>query len=228
MEGDPHAVIEGMIIGAYAIGALRGYIYVRHEYPLAVKRLHKAVEQAREFGFLGTKILGSDFNFDIKISQGAGAFVCGEETALIASIEGNIGEPMPRPPYPAQAGLFGLPTVINNVETWANVPEIINMGADWFAAMGTEKSKGTKIFSLVGAVNNTGLVEVPMGTTLRRIIFDMGGGIPHNREFKAVQTGGPSGRLYPQPVSGSARGLRQPAAGRLHHGLRRHDRHGQP
>ena len=197
MEGDPHAVIEGMIVGAYAIGAMRGYIYVRHEYPLAVKRLHKAVEQAREFGFLGNKILRSNFNFDIKIAQGAGAFVCGEETALIASIEGKIGEPMPRPPYPVQAGLFGMPTVINNVETWANVPEIINMGAEWFAAMGTEKSKGSKVFSLVGAVNNTGLVEVPMGTTLRQIIFDMGGGIPHDREFKAVQTGGPSGGCIP-------------------------------
>ncbi|MBM4288577.1 MAG: NADH-quinone oxidoreductase subunit F, partial [Deltaproteobacteria bacterium] len=152
MEGDPHAVIEGMIVGAYAIGALRGYIYVRHEYPLAVKRLQKALEQVREFGFLGTKILRSNFSFDIKISQGAGAFVCGEETALIASIEGKIGEPMPRPPYPVQAGLFGLPTVINNVETLANVPEIINMGPEWFAAMGTDNSKGTKVFSLVGAV----------------------------------------------------------------------------
>ena len=228
MEGDPHAVIEGMIIGAYAIGALRGYIYVRHEYPLAVKRLQKAVEQAREFGFLGTKILRSDFNFDIKISQGAGAFVCGEETALIASIEGQIGEPMPRPPYPVQAGLFGLPTVINNVETWANVPEIINMGADWFAAMGTEKSKGTKIFSLVGAVNNTGLVEVPMGTTLRQIIFDMGGGIRPRPGVQSRPDRRPLRRLYPQPVPGPARGLRQPAAGRLHHGFRRHDRHGQP
>jgi NADH:ubiquinone oxidoreductase subunit F (NADH-binding)/(2Fe-2S) ferredoxin/Pyruvate/2-oxoacid:ferredoxin oxidoreductase delta subunit len=197
MEGDPHAVIEGMIVGAYAIGALRGYIYVRHEYPLAVKRLQKAIDQAREFGLLGSNILRSKFSFDIKISQGAGAFVCGEETALIASIEGKIGEPMPRPPYPVQAGLFGLPTVINNVETWANVPEIINMGPEWFAALGTEKSKGSKVFSLVGAVNNTGLVEVPMGTSLRQIIFDLGGGIAHNREFKAVQTGGPSGGCIP-------------------------------
>ena len=197
MEGDPHAVIEGMMIGAYAIGALRGYIYVRHEYPLAVKRLQKAIEQAREYGLLGTNILRSKFSFDIKISQGAGAFVCGEETALIASIEGKIGEPMPRPPYPVQEGLFGLPTVINNVETWANVPEIINMGPEWFAAMGTEQSKGTKVFSLVGAVNNTGLVEVPMGTTLRQIIFGMGGGLPQQREFKAVQTGGPSGGCIP-------------------------------
>ncbi|AEB09208.1 NADH-quinone oxidoreductase subunit NuoF [Desulfobacca acetoxidans] len=198
MEGDPHAVIEGLIVGAYAIGALKGYIYVRHEYPLAVKRLTRAVEQARDFGFLGTNILRSKFSFDIKISQGAGAFVCGEETALIASIEGRIGEPMPRPPYPIQAGLFGLPTVINNVETLANIPEIINLGAEHFAALGTEKSKGTKVFSLVGAVNNTGLLEVPMGTSLRHIVYDLGGGIPGNHEFKAVQTGGPSGGCIPK------------------------------
>ncbi len=198
MEGDPHAVIEGMIVGAYAIGARQGYIYVRHEYPLAVKRLRLALEQAREAGFLGKNILRSGFDFDIRISQGSGAFVCGEETSLIASIEGFIGEPTPRPPYPAQSGLFGMPTVINNVETWANVPEIINMGADWYAAIGTEKSKGTKVFSLVGAVNHTGLVEVPMGTTLRRIIFDLGGGVPGGREFKAVQTGGPSGGCIPK------------------------------
>ena len=198
MEGDPHAVIEGMLVGAYAIGARQGHIYVRHEYPLAVRRLKLAIEQAREVGFLGKNILRSKFDFDIKISQGSGAFVCGEETALIASIEGFIGEPMPRPPYPAQSGLFGLPTVINNVETWANVPEIINMGADWYAAQGTEKSKGTKVFSLVGAVNHTGLVEVPMGTTLRQIIFDLGGGIPGGGDFKAVQTGGPSGGCIPK------------------------------
>ena len=198
MEGDPHAVIEGMIVGAYAIGARQGYIYVRHEYPLAVKRLKLAIEQAREFGFLGDNILRSKFSFDLKINQGAGAFVCGEETALMASIEGHIGEPSPRPPYPAQAGLFGLPTIINNVETWANVPEIINMGADWYAGLGTENSKGTKVFSLVGAVNNTGLVEVPMGMTLRQIIFDLGGGIHGERPFKAVQTGGPSGGCIPE------------------------------
>jgi len=186
-----------MIIGAYAIGAQRGYIYVRHEYPLAVKRLALAIDQAREVGFLGPNILRSGFGFDIKISRGAGAFVCGEETALIASVEGFIGEPSPRPPYPAQEGLFGKPTVINNVETWANVPEIINLGADWFAAIGTEKSKGTKVFSLVGAVNHTGLVEVPMGTTLRQMIFDLGGGLRPGREFKAVQTGGPSGGCIP-------------------------------
>ncbi len=198
MEGDPHAVIEGMIVGAYAIGARQGHIYVRHEYPLAVKRLQLAIKQAREAGFLGKNILRSRFDFDLKISQGSGAFVCGEETALIASIEGFIGEPTPRPPYPAQSGLFGLPTVINNVETWANVPEIINMGADWYAAIGTDKSKGTKVFSLVGAVNHTGLVEVPMGMTLRRIILDLGGGIPGGGEFKAVQTGGPSGGCIPK------------------------------
>jgi NADH-quinone oxidoreductase subunit F len=197
MEGDPHAIIDGMIVGAYAIGARQGHIYVRHEYPLAVKRLKLAIDQAREAGFLGNNILRSGFNFDIKVSQGSGAFVCGEETALIASIEGFIGEPMPRPPYPAQSGLFGLPTVINNVETWANVPEIINMGGDWYTGIGTEKSKGTKVFSLVGAVNHTGLVEVPMGTTLRQIIYDLGGGIPDGKEFKAVQTGGPSGGCIP-------------------------------
>ena len=198
MEGDPHAVIEGMLIGAYAIGARQGYIYVRHEYPLAVKRLKLAIDQAREFGFLGNNILRSKFSFDLKINQGAGAFVCGEETALMASIEGFIGEPHPRPPYPAQAGLFGLPTIINNVETWANVPEIINMGPEWYAGLGTKSSSGTKVFSLVGAVNNTGLVEVPMGMTLRQIIFELGGGIPGDRPFKAVQTGGPSGGCIPE------------------------------
>ncbi len=197
MEGDPHAVLEGMIIGGYAIGARKGIIYVRHEYPLAVTRLQAAIGQARESGLLGKNILRSGFDFDIKIVRGAGAFVCGEETALIASIEGFIGEPTPRPPYPAQSGLFGQPTVINNVETWANVPEIINLGAPWFAAIGTENSKGTKVFSLVGAVNQTGLVEVPMGTTLRQIVYDLGGGIRGGGEFKAVQTGGPSGGCIP-------------------------------
>ncbi len=197
MEGDPHAVLEGMIIGAFAIGASKGYIYVRHEYPLAVSRLQLAIEQARESGFLGKNILRSGFDFDIKISRGAGAFVCGEETALIHSMEGNIGEPSPRPPYPAQAGLFGKPTVINNVETWANVPEIINLGPEWYAGIGTEKSKGTKVFSLVGAVNQTGLVEVPMGTTLRQIVYGLGDGLRQDREFKAVQTGGPSGGCIP-------------------------------
>jgi NADH:ubiquinone oxidoreductase subunit F (NADH-binding)/(2Fe-2S) ferredoxin/Pyruvate/2-oxoacid:ferredoxin oxidoreductase delta subunit len=198
MEGDPHAVLEGMIIGGYAIGAGPGYIYVRHEYPLAVKRLTLAINQARDAGLLGANILGSGFNFDVKISKGAGAFVCGEETALIASVEGNIGEPHPRPPYPAVAGLWGKPTVINNVETWANVPMIISNGPAWFAAIGTENSKGTKVFSLVGAVNNTGLVEVPMGTTLRQMVYELGGGIRGNGEFKAVQTGGPSGGCIPK------------------------------
>ncbi len=198
MEGNPHAVLEGMISGAYAIGAHQGFIYVRHEYPLAVKRLSMAIDQARQCGLLGASILGSGFAFEVKISKGAGAFVCGEETALIRSVEGDIGEPVPRPPYPAQHGLWSKPTVINNVETWANVPEIINRGADWFAGMGTEKSKGTKVFSLVGAVNHTGLVEVPMGTTLRQIVFDLGGGIRDGGEFKAVQTGGPSGGCIPK------------------------------
>jgi NADH-quinone oxidoreductase subunit F len=198
MEGDPHAILEGMLIGAYAIGAPKGYIYVRHEYPLALKHLSLAIDQARKSGLLGPNIMRSGFGFDLRISRGAGAFVCGEETALIASVEGNIGEPSPRPPYPAQAGLWGQPTVINNVETWANIPEIINMGPEWFAAIGTEKSKGTKVFSLVGAVNQTGLVEVPMGTTLRRIIYELGGGLRPGREFKAVQTGGPSGGCIPQ------------------------------
>jgi NADH:ubiquinone oxidoreductase subunit F (NADH-binding)/(2Fe-2S) ferredoxin/ferredoxin len=198
MEGDPHAVLEGMLIGGFAIGASQGFIYVRHEYPLAVKRLNKAIEQARKAGLLGDNILGSGFGFDIKISKGAGAFVCGEETALIASMEGNIGEPHPRPPYPAVAGLWGQPTVINNVETWANVPAIMNNGPEWFAGIGTETSKGTKVFSLVGAVNNTGLVEVPMGTTLQQMVFDLGGGIRGGGEFKAVQTGGPSGGCIPK------------------------------
>ena len=198
MEGDPHAVLEGMIIGGYAIGANQGYIYVRHEYPLAVKRLALAIDQAREAGLLGANLLGSGFSFDVKISKGAGAFVCGEETALIASMEGDIGEPHPRPPYPAVAGLWGKPTVINNVETWANIPAIMSHGPEWYAAIGTENSKGTKVFSLVGAVNNTGLVEVPMGTTLKQMVFDLGGGIRNGGEFKAVQTGGPSGGCIPK------------------------------
>jgi len=198
MEGDPHAVLEGMIIGGYAIGANQGFIYVRHEYPLAVKRLSLAIDQARASGLLGADLLGSGFNFDVKISKGAGAFVCGEETALIASMEGNIGEPRNRPPFPAQHGLWGKPTVINNVESWANVPEIINQGPEWYAAIGTDKSKGTKVFSLVGAVNNTGLVEVPMGTTLRQMVYELGGGIRGGGDFKAVQTGGPSGGCIPK------------------------------
>jgi NADH-quinone oxidoreductase subunit F len=198
LEGNPHLVLEGMIIGAYAIGATEGVIYVRNEYPLAVKNVSIALEQAREKGFLGRNILGSKFSFDIKPVRGAGAFVCGEETALIASIEGQVGRPRSRPPYPAEKGLWGKPTNINNVETWSNIAMIIANGADWFKAIGTAASAGTKIFSLVGKIRNTGLVEVPMGITLREIIYDIGGGIPHDRPFKAVQTGGPSGGCIPR------------------------------
>ncbi len=198
LEGNPHSVIEGMIIGGYAIGATEGIIYVRNEYPLAVKNLETALKQAYKKGFLGLNILGSGFDFDIRMVRGAGAFVCGEETALLASVEGRVGRPRPRPPYPVEKGLWGKPTNINNVETWANVPQIILNGAEWFASIGTKKSKGTKIFSLVGKINNTGLVEVPMGITLREIIFDIGGGIPDNKRFKAVQTGGPSGGCIPE------------------------------
>jgi len=197
IEGDPHTVLEGMIIGAYAIGAHKGYVYIRAEYPLAIKRLEKAIQDARREGFLGENILGSDFSFDIDIRLGAGAFVCGEETALIHSIEGHRGMPRPRPPYPSVSGLFEKPTVINNVETWANVPVIILDGATWFSSIGTEKSKGTKVFALAGKINNTGLVEVPMGTTLREMIYDIGGGIPKDKKFKAIQTGGPSGGCLP-------------------------------
>ncbi|MDP3183265.1 MAG: NADH-quinone oxidoreductase subunit NuoF [Desulfobaccales bacterium] len=197
MEGDPHAVLEGMIIGAYALGAQQGYIYVRLEYPLAVRHLSVAIEQARALGLLGQNILGTGFDFDIKINRGAGAFVCGEETALIASLEGRVGEPKTRPPYPAEKGLWNRPTIINNVETWGNVPQIIEKGADWFAGMGVPHSTGTKIFSLVGKVNNVGLVEVPMGITLGRIVEEIGGGVPGRDEFKAVQTGGPSGGCIP-------------------------------
>ncbi len=198
LEADPHSVIEGMLIGAYAIGAQKGFIYVRKEYPLAVKRIHIALKQAIDYGLLGNNILGTEFNFFIDVVQGAGAFVCGEETAMMAAIEGRVGRPRTRPPYPVEKGLWGKPTNINNVETWANVPVIIMRGADWFSSIGTEKSKGTKIFSLVGKINNTGLVEVPMGITLRKIIYDIGGGIPNNKEFKAVQTGGPSGGCIPK------------------------------
>ncbi|MGB9791563.1 MAG: NADH-quinone oxidoreductase subunit NuoF [Thermacetogeniaceae bacterium] len=197
LEGDPHSVIEGMIIGAYAIGACEGYIYCRAEYPLAIKRLKIAIAQAEELGLLGENILGSGFSFKLHIKEGAGAFVCGEETALMASIEGRRGMPRVRPPYPAQSGLWGKPSNINNVETFANVPVIILRGAEWFASMGTEKSKGTKVFALTGKVNNTGLVEVPMGITLREIIFDIGGGIVGGKKFKGVQIGGPSGGCIP-------------------------------
>jgi len=201
LEGDPQAVIEGMIIGGYAIGASEGYVYCRAEYPLAIKRLEKAIEQARKKGFLGKNILKSGFNFDIKIKQGAGAFVCGEETALIASVEGRRGMPVPRPPFPAQQGLWGKPTIINNVETFANVGNIITRGAKWFAAIGPEGSKGTKVFALAGKVKNTGLVEVPMGTTLRQLIFGPGGGMLHkNIGFKGVQIGGPSGGCLPESL----------------------------
>jgi len=197
LESDPHSVLEGMAIGARAIGANEGYVYVRDEYPLAVKRVNLAIKQAEEYGLLGENILDSGFSFSVKVVRGAGAFVCGEETALMASIEGREGRPRPRPPFPAEKGLWGKPTNINNVETWANVPPIINRGGGWYAQIGTEKSKGTKVFSLVGKVNNTGLIEVPMGTTLREIIFDIGDGIPKGRRFKAVQTGGPSGGCIP-------------------------------
>ena len=197
LEGDPHALLEAMAIAGYAIGADEGWVYVRAEYPIAVKRLNIAIEQAREMGLLGKNIFGTDFSFDIHIRLGAGAFVCGEETALLTSIEGNRGEPRPRPPFPAVKGLWGKPTIINNVETYANIPQIILNGADWFSSMGTEKSKGTKVFALGGKIRNTGLVEVPMGTTLREIVEEIGGGIPNGKHFKAAQTGGPSGGCIP-------------------------------
>ena len=197
MEGDPHSVLEAMAIAGYAIGSEQGYIYVRAEYPIAVKRLRIAIDQAREAGLLGKDIFGTGFNFDIDLRLGSGAFVCGEETALMTSIEGCRGEPRPRPPFPAIKGLFGKPTILNNVETLANVCQIILNGPEWFASMGTEKSKGTKVFALGGKINNTGLVEIPMGTTLREIIYDIGGGIPNGKKFKAAQTGGPSGGCIP-------------------------------
>ncbi len=197
LEGDPHAVIEAMTIAGYTIGAQRGYVYVRAEYPIAVQRLQIALDQAREYGFLGENILGSGFSFDIEIRLGAGAFVCGEETALLTSIEGNRGEPRPRPPFPAVKGLFGKPTVLNNVETYANIPQIIRNGAEWYSSIGTETSKGTKVFALGGKITNVGLVEIPMGTTLREIVEEIGGGIPNGKKFKAAQTGGPSGGCIP-------------------------------
>jgi len=200
MEGNPHAILEGIAIGAYAIGADRGYIYVRFEYPLAIENLQIAIEQAREYGFLGENILGTDFSFDVQISRGAGAFICGESTALMASIEGFSGEPRAKHIHTSEKGVFGKPTNLNNVETWANVPVIINNGWEWFANIGTENSKGTKVFSLVGKVKNTGLVEVPMGMTLRQIIYDIGGGVLGDRKFKAVQTGGPSGGCLPEEL----------------------------
>lgn len=199
-ESDPLSPMEGMIIGGYAIGASHGYIYARSEYPLAIKRMNLAISSAKDYGLLGKNILGTDFSFDLEIRQGSGAFVCGEETSLILSIEGRGPEPVQRPPFPAQSGIWGCPTVINNVETWANIPVIINRGADWFSKIGTEGSKGTKIFSLVGKINNAGLIEVPMGITLKEIVYDIGGGIPDNKKFKAVQTGGPSGGCIPSSM----------------------------
>ena len=197
LEGDPHAVIEAMAIAGYAIGATRGFVYIRAEYPIAVERLQRAIDQAREYGLLGKNIFGTDFEFDMEIKLGAGAFVCGEETALINSIEGNRGEPKPRPPFPAQKGIFGKPTLLNNVETYANIPQIILNGPEFLNTIGTEKSKGTKVFALGGKINNTGLVEVPMGTTLRTVVEEIGGGIPSGKKFKAAQTGGPSGGCIP-------------------------------
>ena len=197
IEGDPHSVLEGMLIAAYATGAKKGYIYIRAEYPLAVKRISKAIEEAKELGLLGENIMGTDFSFDLEIKEGAGAFVCGEETALMESIEGKRGTPRPKPPFPAEKGLWGCPTNINNVETFANVPKIISNGGDWYAQFGTEKSKGTKVFALAGKIRRTGLIEVPMGITLREVIFEVGGGIANDAKFKAVQIGGPSGGCIP-------------------------------
>jgi len=198
LESDPHRVLEGMIIAGFAVGATRGYIYVRAEYPLAVKRFTTAIRDARRLGFLGSQICNTQFSFDVDVRIGGGAFVCGEETALIASIEGKRGTPRPRPPYPAQSGLWGMPTLINNVETFANIPAILRRGAEWYASIGTAKSKGTKVFALSGKVRNVGLIEVPMGMTLRQIIFEIGGGVPEGHKFKAVQTGGPSGGCIPE------------------------------
>lgn len=203
LEGDPHAVIEAMAIGGYAIGASKGYMYIRAEYGLAVERVKIALKQAYDYGLLGKNILGSNFSFDLDIRLGAGAFVCGEETALLASIEGSRGTPRPRPPFPVVKGLFGCPTVINNVETFANITAIINNGGEWFASIGTENSKGTKVFALTGNVNVSGLVEVPMGTTIREIIYDIGGGVPNDKFAKGVQTGGPSGGILPEELFGT-------------------------
>ena len=198
LEGTPHSVVEAMAIAGYSIGANKGYIYVRAEYPIAVKRFQKAIDKAKEYGILGENIWGTNFSFDLEIRLGAGAFVCGEETALLESIEGRRGQPRLKPPFPANSGLWGKPTLINNVETYANIPQIILNGPEWYASIGTEGSKGTKVFALGGNVKNVGLVEVPMGTTLREIVFDIGGGIPDGRKFKAAQTGGPSGGCIPE------------------------------
>ena len=226
LEGDPHSVLEGMLIAAVAIGSNQGFIYVRNEYPLAVKRLITAIKQAEKAGLLGDNIAGTDFSFHIKISRGAGAFVCGESTALMASLEGKVGRPRAKYVHTVEKGFRDGPSNLNNVETYANVPPIILKGGAWYASMGTANSKGTKVFSLVGKVINTGLVEVPMGISLQDIVFGIGGGVPKKKEFKAVQTGGPSGGCIPAAAAGFARGLSETGRGRLHHGLRRHDRHG--
>ncbi len=222
LEGNPHSVIEGIIIGGYALEAQEAYVYVRAEYPLAVEHLNIAIEAAEKAGLLGDNILGSGLNFRIHVVQGAGAFVCGEETALLASIEGKVGEPHPRPPYPVQRGLWGKPTVINNVKTWASVPVIINKGAEWYSSIGTEHSKGTMVFSLVGKINNTGLVEVPMGITLREMIYDIGGGIPNGKKLKAIQIGGPSGRMHSRQHARSSHRLRSARHRRFDDGIGRH------
>ena len=223
LESDPLNVVEGMIIGGFAIGAHQGFFYVRAEYPMAIRRIEHAIRQCHQWGLLGKNILGSGFDFDLEIRLGAGAFVCGEETALIHSIEGERGQPRVRPPYPTESGLWGKPTVINNVETFANVPAVINYGAEWFARIGTEKSGGTKVFALAGKIRHTGLVEVPMGTTLRTVVYEIGGGVAGQKQLKAIQTGGPGRRLHPGQVDRPGRRFRQPRQGRLDHGQRRHD-----
>ena len=224
IEGDPHRVLEGMLIAGYAIGASRGYIYIRAEYPLAVQALHEAIGQARSHGVVGRDILGSGFDFDFVVKEGAGAFVCGEETALMHSIEGYRGMPTMRPPYPSEHGLWGYPTNINNVETYASTPSILLNGPGWFAGMGTARSGGTKAFALAGAIQNSGLVEIPIGLTLREMIYEIGGGCRDGKAFKAVQLGGPSGGCIPARPAGHAHRLRRPARHGRHHGLRRHDR----
>ena len=218
LESDPYNVIEGMIIGGYAIGASQGYVYVRAEYPLAIERLTLAIDECRKKGLLGKNILDSEYSFDIELRLGAGAFVCGEETALIHSIEGERGQPRIRPPFPAQSGLWGKPTIINNVETFANIPAIINYGSEWFSQIGTEGSGGTKVFALAGKVKHTGLVEVPMGTTLRELVFDIGGGVAHNKRLKAIQTGGPGRRLHSGAIPRYADRFRHLGQARLNHG----------
>ena len=227
LEGNPHSVLEGLTIGAYAVGAHEGYIYVRQEYPLAVENVHMAIKKAEEYGFLGKNILGSGFDFNVIVHQGAGAFVCGESTALMTALEGRAGEPRPKYVRSNIVGLWGRPSVLNNVETWANVPLIINNGADWFTQLGTESSKGTKIFSLVGKITNTGLVEVPMGTPLKDIIYKIGGGIPGGKKFKAVQTGGPSGGCIPEDLLDLPVGFDELTKAGSDDGLGRHDRHGR-